>query len=122
MSEQNQLTPGAEEALDRLLKQSFDPGQSLSEEFDSRVMASIRAQKSKSDGARKVMVVMMIYWAVASLTGAWFLADSLPAAMRLGSLMLPVFIPMVIVMALSILYLARQSRIRLSDLFLGTFQ
>ena len=122
MNEQHHLTPGAEEALDRLLRQSFNPGRSLSKDFDARVLASIRAQTSKSDGARRVIVVMMIYWAIASFTGDWLLADSLPAAMRLGSLMLPVLVPVVIVMVLSILYLARQSRIRLSDLFLGTFQ
>lgn len=122
MNKPEKLTAEQEHNLDRLLKQSFEPGQALSADFESSVMESIRQQHQRSDHGRRVFITMMCYWAVASLTGAWLLAGDLPLAMDAGDAALKTVVSVVVVVGLSAVFVVRQSSLRLSDLFLRTIQ
>lgn len=122
MNEHRKLTTQQEKRLDQLLEQSFEPGQTLSPGFESSVMESIRRQQQHSSQGRRIFVTMMFYWAVAGLAGAWLLAGNMPFAMNAGDDALKAVVFVVIVVGLSVVFVVRQSSLRLSDLFLRTIQ
>ena len=107
--------------MDQLLKQAFAPNQSLSGDFEDRVMSSIHKKHQASHQGRTVLITMMLYWSLASLTGAWLWFEKLSAGMS-GSGNLKVLLPLMAVIGIGVYLLVRQSRLKLSDLFLGTIR
>jgi hypothetical protein len=122
MSEFDGLSHGAGKKLDRLLEQSFPPGQPLSAEFESRVISSIQRQGEPAKNDRKIFIAMMIYWALASFTGAWLLSGALPAGLAESNSYAKTVLPVLALIAASLFFLLRQSNLKLSDLFLKTIQ
>jgi hypothetical protein len=120
MNDSVPLTARQEQKLERLLKRSFEPGQSLSPEFESRVMDSIQHQQQVTNHGRRILVIMMLYWALASLLGASLLAGDLPSAMD-GKAPV-VILALSVMIGASAVFLVHQSRLKLSDLFLGTIR
>ncbi len=120
MNDSIKLQPRSEQKLEHLLKHSFQPSQSLTDDFEMRVMASIHQQKELSKSGRAVFIAMMFYWAFASLMGAWLLSNSpLPLPGENSGSML-IVLAIVGMVATGLLLLVRQSGLSLSSLFLRT--
>lgn len=127
MNEANPKQPGTlssatEQRLDQLLKQSLEPSEPLSVDFDAKVMASIRHQASKARNGRGVMIVMLLYWAAASLAGAWILLGGSPSGSAESASNIKLLLPLLGLIAAGLLFVVHQAKIRLSDLFLQTIR
>jgi hypothetical protein len=116
----DKLNPETEQKLERLLGSSFQPGPELSADFESRVMATIQNQQQKAVTGRKMLIVMSLYWSLASLIGAWVLLEKLPLLEASGYL--TVFLGVIATVGAGVFFLVRQSKLKISDLFLQTIQ
>ena len=110
----------SDQKVDRLLRQSFEREPDLSADFETRVMSSIRENEKKAGSSRTMLIVMLLYWTGASLAGSWILLESVPAGAISGNPM--VLIPVLSLIAAGIIFLVRQSKLKISDLFLQTIQ
>ncbi len=118
MHDDDALTPAADNAVERLLARSFPPGPALSRAFDSTVMSAI-ARRQRKRGPRFVMIVMLAYWAAASLGGALVLAGTVPAGSGPGHHS-AVILAVLGLLAGGSLLLARLAGTRVSTLFFRT--
>jgi hypothetical protein len=116
------LSTATEQRLDQLLKQSFEPSEPLSVDFDAKVMSSIRYQAKKARNGRGVLIVMLLYWAAASLAGAWILLGGSPSGSAESASNIKLLLPLFGVIAAGLLFVVHQAKIRLSDLFLQTIR
>ena len=116
----NDPMSASERQIEERLRQSFPASDMLSPDFEDRVMASIRQHAEKSRRSRNVGRIMMIYWAISSVLVAVLLglgsasggSDTLVSASLVASL----------VVGASLMLLARQSRLRIAELFFTTMR
>lgn len=106
--------------MDALLRKSFGKSHALSEGFEDRLMATIHEKEARSRKGKIIMISMMIYWAIAIMTGSW-LVLGIPAGHASSNLTnTMVFWSLITAMIIFLFFIVRQASLRLSDLFLGT--
>lgn len=112
------------EQLDKLmddrLRELFPSRPSLAPDFEQRVMSRVQSQATRSTQRRRRGLIMMAYWLLFGLIAGWVIADAVsldPEAS--GTAMSGLSLALALVIT-SILILGRQSRLKISRLFLDT--
>jgi hypothetical protein len=120
MTESNTFTSAKDKQIDQLLRQTFDSNQGLSTDFEDRVMSSIQRNNQQSRQGRTALIIMSVYWVLASLTGAWLWFDKLSGGFSLANI--KIILPMMLMIGLGLIVLLRQASLKLSDLFFATIR
>ena len=106
--------------MDAVLKKSFGKSRPLSEDFEDRVMSTIHAQEARSRKGKIVMISMMIYWAIAIMTGSWLVFGIPAGETTTNATNTMVLWSLITAMIIFVFFIVRQASLRLSDLFMGT--
>jgi hypothetical protein len=120
MPEMKSFSSASDQQMDQLLQQSFGSNTVLSEDFEDRVMSSISVKHQKSRQGRLVLITMLVYWTLASLTGAWLWFDQVSPGISINNV--KIFLPVLLLMGFGVIFLLRQTSLKLSDLFFATIQ
>jgi hypothetical protein len=120
MTEQTGVNTTDELKLERLIKRTFRPETPLSADFEANVMSSIQHKEHRAGSGRLMLIVMMLYWSIASLFGAWLISEYVPTDSSVSYLV--VLLPVLAVIAAAVLFIVHQSRLKMSDLFFQTIQ
>lgn len=111
---------GIDQNMDNLLRKSFGKSHALSDDFEDRVMTTIHEQEARSRKGKTVMISMMIYWAIAIMTGSW-LVYGIPAGEASTDVTNTMVLwSLITAMIIFVFFIVRQASLKLSDLFMGT--
>ena len=112
------------EQLDKLMddrmRELFPSRPTLAPDFEQRVMLRVQSQATRPAHKRRRGLIMMAYWVLFGLVAGWVISDSVALDPKAsGTAMSALTLALALVIA-SMLILGRQSRLKISRLFLET--
>lgn len=116
----NQDTRQADARMDHMLRRAFPSRPQLGKGFEQKVMSQIGSTEVNRSRNFHRKLIMLFYWMAFGAVTGWVLSDMLPNGSGMSSLGLVVLALAMALVLTSGLFLARQTRLRISDLFLKT--
>lgn len=114
------MTEREDRRVDELLQQQFPAKPSLADDFEQRVMSRVQSEHSRSERKRRLGRVMTAYWMLCGLLAGWVITGAVSSAPEAsGTAMSALGMALALVIA-CLLILGRQSRLKISQLFLRT--
>ncbi|MFT5140342.1 MAG: membrane protein YdbS with pleckstrin-like domain [Lysobacterales bacterium] len=83
-------------------------------------MSSIHRKTQQSQQGRAVLITMSVYWAITSLIGTWLWFEKVSPGLSMGNI--KIILPLMLMIGLGLIFLLRQTSLKLSDLFFATLR
>lgn len=108
------------EAIGDTLRHMFPARPELSGDFEQRVLSQVDAGVVRHARHKRLARIMLAYWAAFGIATGWVLSEAAPAQQGVSSMGVGAIAASLALVVLSALFLARQSRLKLSQLFFRT--
>lgn len=108
------------EAIGDTLKRMFPARPELSGDFEQRVLSRVDTGAVTHARRKRLAWIMLAYWAAFGIATGWVLSEATPAQPGVSLMGVGAITTSLALVVLSALFLARQSRLKLSQLFFRT--